>query len=843
MTPSASSKNKKISQHTPLLARTLLPTFLTFVLVAGSVFFYFLPQAGDYFFNHKKEAIRELTQAALGVLQNFNTYVEAGDMSLEAAQQMAAQQIRTMRYGNEGKDYFWINDLRPIMIMHPYRPELEGTDLSDYRDSAGRPLFTDFATVAKQGGGFVSYFWQWKDQSRGEVPKLSYVQEFKPWGWVVGTGIYLNDVEAEIDTFRNRIAITFFVILGIIAMLSSYMVRQIFVAEKKRSRAQSQREKLLAALKAGEERYRTIADFAYDWEVWVSPEGVVLYCSPSCERITGYPPEAFFEDPELMHKIMAHDSQEEWDQYVKQVSHREGEQQDVRIIRKNGAMRWLGVVGRSVSGIGMKPLGLRFSFRDITDRKSMEQQLRHQALHDPLTGLANRTLCLDRIRQAISRSMRRDDYYFAIVFMDLDRFKVINDSLGHRFGDMVLVETSRRLSRQVRSLDTVARFGGDEFVFLLDELKSPREALRIVKRVRTAIAEKFSFEGHEVMTTASFGIVLSPTDSTRPENLLQNANIAMHRAKEKGRNQFKVFTSRMLESAVDLLNMENDMRRGLQNNEFHVEFQPILLMDSAALIGFEALARWNHPERGPIAPSDFIPMAEDSGLIMTLGEHILDKSIAALASWRTKHPKSDHLFVAVNLSGKQFTQADLAEQVKRLVTKHGLPPQNLKLEITETAIMENPKMALSTVSELREFGVQFSIDDFGTGYSSLTQLQRLPVDTLKVDRSFVSRLGDDKENHEIVRAVVALAHSLDLDVVAEGVETDLQKKSLADLNCECVQGFLYYKPLSMADAERIIKAQANGGPSKEYLQRRKKREQASLEKVKNDSLIDDLPGM
>jgi diguanylate cyclase (GGDEF)-like protein len=406
------------------------------------------------------------------------------------------------------------------------------------------------------------------------------------------------------------------------------------------------------------------------------------------------------------------------------------------------------------------------------------------------------------------RAGRRENYYFALVFLDLDRFKVINDSLGHRFGDLVLVETANRLAQHVRTLDTVSRFGGDEFVLLLDELASPGEAIRIVKRIRDALAKPFLFTGHEVQTTASFGIVLSPIPDIRASDVLQRANIAMHRAKEAGRNRFKVFTARMLESAVDQLTMENDMRRGLESGEFHVQYQPIMDLDGSDIMGFEALARWDHPERGPIPPAEFIPMAEESGTILKLGEWVLRESLMALARWRAATPGAQDIFMSVNLSSKQFARIELDKLVIDALRAADLPPEALKLEITETALMEHPDAAINVLKRLRKIGVRFSIDDFGTGYSSLSQLQQLPVDTLKVDRSFISRMKSDPENMEIVRAVIALAHSLGLDVVAEGVEDAGQLCSLMELKCECVQGFYFHRPLSPVDAEELLHRRA-----------------------------------
>ncbi len=452
----------------------------------------------------------------------------------------------------------------------------------------------------------------------------------------------------------------------------------------------------------------------------------------------------------------------------------------------------------------------------------MEEQLRHQALHDPLTGLANRTLCLDRIDQAMRRAIRREHYYFAVVFLDLDRFKLINDSLGHRFGDMVLGESARRLSEQVRSLDTVSRFGGDEFVLILDELSSPGEAIRIVKRIRKAMATPFIFNSNEVQTTTSFGIVLSPIGDISPADVLQNANIAMHRAKEAGRNRFKVFTEKMLENAVAQMSLENDMRNGLQKGHFHVEFQPIMDLTGSDLMGFEALARWDHPTRGPVPPSEFIPLAEESGFILQLGEWILREALQTLATWRKDTLGAKEIYMSVNLSSKQFARMELDKVILGALKDAGLPPRCLKLEVTESAIMDHPESALRILNRLRKLGISFSIDDFGTGYSSLSQLQQLPVDTLKVDRSFISRMKTDPENMEIVKAVIALAHSLDLEVVAEGVEEPEQVCSLLNLKCECVQGFYFHRPLKVKDALHLLRLRDKEDSSKEQMDKAKR---------------------
>lgn len=782
------------------------------LLFAGSVFLYLLPSMQSAFMSYKKETIHELTGSVINALAHLDNRARQGEITRNEAKSMALDMIRSMRYGPEGKDYFWVNDTTPRMVMHPYRTDLNGKDLSGYRDKKGKHLFMEFVKVVqKQGGGFVDYYWQWKDQPERIAKKLSYVREFRPWGWIVGTGLYLDDVEAEMADYRNKITAIIITILLVIAILKFYILRQAALAEERKAKVQSQRERLVRALQAGEERYRTIADFAYDWEAWVGTDDGVLYCSPSCERITGHPPERFFDTPSLLRDIIIPEDRKSWDNYLEAANCESGDSLDFRIYTADGELRWLGVVGRSVSGIGLKPLGLRFSFRDITERKQMENQLRHQALHDPLTNLANRTLCLDRVAQAMRRARRRDDYYFAVVFLDLDRFKLINDSLGHRFGDMVLTETANRLSKTVRNLDTVSRFGGDEFVLLLDELSSPGEAIRIIKRIRKELAAPFSFSGNVVQTTASFGLVLSPVGDIRAADVLQHANIAMHRAKDAGRNRFKVFTGRMLECAVDQLSLENDMRKGLAQGQFHIAYQPIMDLHGFDLLGFEALARWEHPDRGEVSPSEFIPLAEESGLILQLGEWVLKESLKTLAGWRKATPWAEDVFMSVNLSSKQFARMELEKVVMDALKAADLPPAALKLEITESALMEHPEAAIRLLKRLRKAGVHFSIDDFGTGYSSLSQLQQLPVDTLKVDRSFISRMKSDDENMEIVKAVIALAHSLDLNVVAEGVEESDQLCSLLDLNCECVQGFYFHEPLNTDDALTLLERRGSDG--------------------------------
>jgi diguanylate cyclase (GGDEF)-like protein/PAS domain S-box-containing protein len=566
----------------------------------------------------------------------------------------------------------------------------------------------------------------------------------------------------------------------------------------------TQRIKAELALKASEERYRMVADYNYDWEVWIGPEGRMLYVSPSCHRITGYERDRFIEDPGFIEEIIHRDDLGAWKSYMAGDAAADQEHLDFRIFHRDGRMVWISQVAQKVTGDDGRPMGVRISLRDITNRKIMEKQLQYQALHDPLTGLANRTLCLDRVGQAMGRVKRREDYSFAVVFVDLDRFKVINDSLGHSAGDKLLVDFSQRLLQCVRNLDTVSRFGGDEFILLLEELTGANEALNIVKRVREEVCKPFYINGHEVQSTASFGMVLSPADYREPEMLLQNANIAMHRAKESGRNRIKVFNFKMLDQAVQAMTLETDLRRAVHNEEFFVDYQPLVSLKTGSLTGFEALVRWDHPRHGVLPPGRFIPLAEDTGIIVDIGALVLEEACRTMALWRETLSDADKLMLTVNLSAKQFNQPDLVQGVTKVLKDTNLPAENLKLEITESAIMDNPDDTAVKLARLKRHGIGVSIDDFGTGYSSMSHLQRFPLNYLKIDQNFVQNLDLVPENLAIVKAIIKLAHSLGLETIAEGVEKSSHVRILSSLKCEFAQGYFFSGPLSKRDAESLV---------------------------------------
>ncbi len=557
------------------------------------------------------------------------------------------------------------------------------------------------------------------------------------------------------------------------------------------------------ALRESEERYRTVADYNWDWEIWFAPDGQVLYMSPSCKRISGYPAQDFFDSPKQIEDIIHPEYLMGWKGFMGDEIRVEGDFYDFRIRHEQGNAVWISQVKQQVYSSDGSSLGLRCSLRDITERKEMELELRYQALHDPLTQVANRTLLMDRISHALQRSRRHDTRY-AVVFMDLDRFKVVNDSMGHNFGDLLLIEVSKRLQSCVRGMDTVSRFGGDEFVLFLEELESPGEAFRVVRRVRDFMREPFVISGHEIQTSASIGVVFDSEEHQSPDEIIQKANIAMYRAKEAGRDQYHVFDAHMLEEAVKLLKLENDLRHAITNQEFYVVYQPIMDLSNNRLTGFEALARWKRPDGEFIGPGEFIPVAEDTGMIIDIGMIILEQACIAMRDWLKKFPIAKNVSISVNLSGRQFGQESLTGDICQILKKTGLPPENLKLEITETTIMDDVQTSASKLEELKLEGITLAIDDFGTGYSSLSYLQKLPLDHLKVDLSFVQQMEGSQANIEIVRAIINLAHSLRLKCVAEGIETVEQQGLLYSMQCEFGQGYLFAKPLPATDVPAFI---------------------------------------
>ena len=433
-----------------------------------------------------------------------------------------------------------------------------------------------------------------------------------------------------------------------------------------------------------------------------------------------------------------------------------------------------------------------------------KNHFRHAAFHDELTGLPNRALLAENLKLEIERAQQHQDCQFAVLFLDLDRFKIVNDSLGHSIGNQLLIAIARRLEGCVRETDTVARLGGDEFAILVTGISHLNQATEMAERVQEKLQAPFNLSGHEVFTMASIGIALSALGYEHPENVLRDADTAMYRAKAQGKACYEIFDEGMHSRAVHLLQLETDLRRALEKEEFCLYYQPIVSLENGELAGFEALVRWQHPERGIISPVEFIGMAEEHGFILPLGQWVLEQACRQLVQWQWQSPDNRRLFMSVNLSARQMAQTKLVDQIKQVLEDTNLDPGLLKLEITEGAVMENAEMAVTVLKQLKALGVQLSVDDFGTGYSSLSYLHRFPLDTLKIDQSFVSRIGEADENGEIVRTIVTLAENMGMDVVAEGIETLAQLRELKRLNCRYGQGYLFARPLNTSAATAWI---------------------------------------
>lgn len=474
-----------------------------------------------------------------------------------------------------------------------------------------------------------------------------------------------------------------------------------------------------------------------------------------------------------------------------------------RFLQQDGNYCWVlsrGQVVRNPAGEPVRMVGIQ---TDISYWKRNQTKAVQETLRDPLTGLPNRVALMDSLRQAGARAGHQPDFLFAVLFIDLDRFKMINDSLGHRVGDQLLVSIAQRLAARLGPEDTIARLGSDEFVIVLQDIQSPEQTLAMTETLLQELTVPFCIEGRDIFTSASIGIALSSTGFIHPENLLRDADLAMYRAKTEGRGRYALFHPRMHTSAVAMLELETDLRRALERDELELHYQPIVSLRTNRLVGFEALVRWQHPQQGLISPVKFIPIAEETGLIQPIGHWVLRQACLQMRRWQQEFPAWQPLTMNVNLSGYQFTP-QLADQVRQTLAETELAGQYLKLEITESVLMSHAEAAIATLSHLKELGIQLAIDDFGTGYSSLSYLHRFPIDTLKVDRSFIQRIDVDGEQLAIVRTIITLAWNLGMEVVAEGVETSRQLAQLRALRCEYAQGYLFSKPRTVKGVETLF---------------------------------------
>ena len=560
------------------------------------------------------------------------------------------------------------------------------------------------------------------------------------------------------------------------------------------------------ALRASEERYALAArganDGLWDWNL----RDNTIYLSARWKSMLGF------------HESEVGDSPDEWFGRVHE-SDREKVRRSVadhlggrtphfeveaRMLHKDGVFRWMLTRGLMVSDETGQPLRMAGSQTDITEGK----------VADPMTGLPNRLLFIDRLSRLIAYRKRHPDTLFAVLFLDLDGFKLINDSLGHGVGDKLLIGVANRLEGSLRHTDTVtrldesftiARLGGDEFAIILNDLMDPSDAMLVAERLLQELSHPFQIDGKELFSSMSIGIALSTLGYEHPEDYLRDADTAMYRAKALGKGRFVVFDANMRDLITARLEIENDLRRALERDELRNYYQPIVSLESGTIVAFEALLRWQHPTRGLLEPIDFIPVAEENGMIRELGWWALSEACRQIALWRTLHPSFAALSMSVNLSVKQFVDPTLGPKLEALLKECALPEGTLKLELTESSIMSDSTAAITLLSQFKSLGVRLAIDDFGTGYSSLSYLHRFPLDTLKIDRSFTDAIRDGETDESMIaRTIMPLAQHLGLDVVAEGVETIEQATLLRGLRCKYAQGFLFSKPVDAADVRRML---------------------------------------
>ncbi|MFZ3341051.1 MAG: EAL domain-containing protein [Terriglobales bacterium] len=569
-----------------------------------------------------------------------------------------------------------------------------------------------------------------------------------------------------------------------------------------------------------DELFQLITENAADMIAVVNHDGQRVYSSPAYQKVLGYSA-AELDSATAFDQIHPSDRDRVKEAAEKAYRTGRGQKLEYRMRHRDGSWRVLESTANTIKNGEGETERLVIVNRDVTERKRAEEALAHQAIHDGLTDLPNRGLFLDRLQHAMSRARRHSDYKFAVLFVDIDEFKVVNDSLGHSAGDELLVEIARRMSASFRDTDTiarlhgagegerplgamsVARLGGDEFTVLLEDVFRPSDAIRVGQRIQERLAIPFEIEGRQIVIKASIGAALSANSYDKPEDLVRDAEIAMYRAKQSGKARCEVFDPAMHSNAVRRLKLETDLRGGLERGELLVYYQPIISLRSGKIAGFEALSRWKHPE-GMISPADFIPVADETGLILPLNRALLREACEQLRSWQSNLGCQPPLTISMNITPKQFAQPKLAMEIAAILQQTGIDPGCVSLEIVETIAMGEADRALAVLSELKELGVRLSIDDFGTGYSSLSRLPRFPIDSLKIDRTFVSNMNTDKDNHEIVRLIIMLAHSLGLSIVAEGAETEDQVAALKRLGCEMVQGYFYSPPVDAKAAFDLL---------------------------------------
>ncbi len=585
-----------------------------------------------------------------------------------------------------------------------------------------------------------------------------------------------------------------------------------------------QLQRMRRRLAERDQLFQLITENAADMIAVVDGTGKRIYNSPAYQHILGYSPEEL-KNTSSIEQIHPDDRQRVLEAAHKARSTGQGQRMEYRIRHKDGSWRILESTASAIRNAKGETEKLVIVNRDISERKRAEEMLAHHAFHDGLTNLPNRALFVDRLQRALVLSKRHTDYKFAVLFIDIDEFKVFNDSLGHKVGDEVLIQIGQRLTASLREVDTIARpqfgpskddtlarLGGDEYTILLEDIRNPSDAIRVAERLQSRLSTPFTIQGYEIVVNASVGIALSTPSCAHAEDLLRDANIAMYRAKRAGKARCEVFDTAMHEGAVRRLELETELRKGLELGEFRTHYQPIVSLKTGRITGFEALTRWQRGDR-LLAPAAFIGVADETGLIIPMNRLLLLEACEQLRSWQGEFPADPPLSMSVNITSKEFAHPNLARGIAETLKQTGLDPRHLQLEITETIAMGDPEKAATVLSELKALGVRLSVDDFGTGYSSLSRLQQFPVDSLKIDRAFICKMDSDAESHKIVQVIIMLAQALGLTTVGEGAETEEHVNELKALDCGFAQGYYFSKPADHhVISDLLLKVNGTGNP-------------------------------
>ena len=750
----------------------------------------------------------------------FGWLIGAGDYlyQMEAdLQREALERLRSVRFAHDG--YLAVLHENGNILITPANPGIEGRRLDSLGGSDEQRTIARILDLARQGGGPIRY--DWINPATGKLsPKLSVVRPVESWGWVLIAGVYLDDLQEDLARRRSSLesgvrqhisttALVLAVAAGATLLFSFFFsgwLARLFrqyredLDSRNAQLLENARELKLAA---------QVFESGNEGMVITDGDNRIITVNQAFTRITGYRPEEVVGQNPAIFSSGRHDAdfyRQMWHQ-LRDTGAWSGE---IWNRRKDGSLypEWLNI--SSVRDEGGQASHYIAAFSDITERKAAEAQVRHLAEYDALTNLPNRVLLQDRLGQAIAAA-RRAGSCLALLFLDLDRFKNINDSLGHTVGDQVLCQVGERLLTAVRASDTVSRLGGDEFVLLLPLLESPAQAASVAEKLLHTLATPLAIDDYELAVTPSIGIAVFPEDGEDGDTLLKNADAAMYVAKESGRNNYQYFTAAMNARVSQRLLLENNLRQALARQELALHYQPQYDLHSGTLVGCEALLRWRQPEQGLIPPDRFIPVAEETGLILPIGQWVLREACRQAQAWQDAGLPP--LVVAVNISAVQFRQANLAALVQEALAASGLSPCWLELELTESMLMEDGERHTQTLAQLKAMGIRLALDDFGTGYSSLAYLKRFSLDKLKIDRSFIRDLPQDADDAAITTAIIGMARDLGLETLAEGVETEQQWSFLAERGCAQMQGFLRARPMPADEITALLGRHGSATPA------------------------------